>query len=315
MRALSAWLIILILVLLSCADHRDNRTSAIKTADTFIEVTNEAQPEPPFLDIEFTEDLVIPQGAGWPTQLFIDNQANIHVFLGKEHLLRRYDRSGEKNLEKVLPKGQAPGEFKFFDPCFSRDGRLFVVDESQRRLTIMDRGLENPNISKLEFWGGVFRLDSKNRMHFITMEFLPNTTDRQRLILSKYTPEGRPLLKIHEYEWGDRQDSSGIYHTNPYRSQLRYKIDSQDNVHYMMTDRYEINQISTNGLLIRTIIKKGKPRKLTQEEIDGFKPNRPNARSVTDLPERVPPIADLFLLDDGSLLVITFESLPGGRPA
>ena len=66
--------------------------------------------------------------------------------------------------------------------------------------------------------------------------------------------------------------------------------------------------VSPDGKVIKRITKKGKSRKLTQIEINSFKPEKPNSRSVTDIPENMPYIADLFLLENDFLLVVTFES-------
>ena len=66
--------------------------------------------------------------------------------------------------------------------------------------------------------------------------------------------------------------------------------------------------VSPDGKVIKRITKKGKSRKLTQIEINSFEPEKPNSRFVTDIPENMPYIADLFLLENDFLLVVTFES-------
>ncbi|MCJ7579932.1 MAG: hypothetical protein MUP98_05290, partial [Candidatus Aminicenantes bacterium] len=93
-----------------------------------------------------------------------------------------------------------------------------------------------------------------------------------------------------------------------FRTQLRYKIDSKDNAYYAATDKYEINVISPDGKVIKRITKKGKSRKLTQNEINSFEPEKPNPRFVTDIPENMPYIADFFVLENDFLLVVNFES-------
>jgi hypothetical protein len=94
---------------------------------------------------------------------------------------------------------------------------------------------------------------------------------------------------------------------------VKFQIDARDQVWYVATDRYEINVVTPEGTLVRRIIKKGAPRKLTEAEIEGFRPKDPKSMVVTDIPERVPPLVDLFLLEQGILVAVTRESLPGDK--
>jgi hypothetical protein len=91
---------------------------------------------------------------------------------------------------------------------------------------------------------------------------------------------------------------------------VKYQIDGRDNLWYVATDRYEIYVVSPEGKLVRRIVKKGDPRKLTQQEVHEFKEDDSKNKTVTDLPDRVPPIANIFLIDPDLVLVMTFESRP-----
>lgn len=78
-----------------------------------------------------------------------------------------------------------------------------------------------------------------------------------------------------------------------------------------MTDKYEINTVSPNGDLIRKVKKKGQARKVTQKDIDKAMPHSPGSSRVRreyNIPAHMPYMADLFILDNGCLLVITFEN-------
>ncbi|MGA2531440.1 MAG: hypothetical protein ABSG19_00245 [Candidatus Aminicenantales bacterium] len=282
----------------------------IPKAPDFIEVTNDEKPRPPLVDVKFVLDLTLRQEGWSPHALLVDNGGAIHVFSGKDNTLTRFDAAGRETLRRDFKSGQGPGEFGFFDPGFTQDGRLLVLDGRQRRLTAFDGDLKLLGISRVALWGDNFRLDSLSSMYLMVMKFLPNTRDRQLLVLTKCSPEGKPVYEIHEYEWGLYRDSTGIYHGQAFRSQVKYQIDARDNLWYVATDRYEIHIVSPEGKLVRRIIKKGDPRKLTGAEIEGIKTKDPRSKVVYDVPERVPPIADLFLLDQGYVLVVTFESQP-----
>jgi hypothetical protein len=281
--------IIVLLFLHSCQKNGDEGSKIIEEASDILLTENQDKPQSPILEMKFIQDLSITEEAWWPHQVLVDNQNNMLVYTGRNpKKIIKFNKEGKEVLRKEFPKGQGPGEFSGMDPSLSKDGRLFIVDSSQRRLTILDENLEIREIKKLQFWGGLFSLDSQDNMYFLEMEFLPKTRDRQKLILAKFSPKGIPLQRYHEYEWGQHRDNNGIYHTDAFRTQIRYRIDSNDNVYYATTNKYEINVVSPDGKVIKRITKKSKSRKLTQTEIDEFKPKKPNSRFVTDIPKNVP---------------------------
>ncbi|HPW17056.1 MAG TPA: hypothetical protein PLP83_01605 [Candidatus Aminicenantes bacterium] len=303
-----------IFVLSASADiliaQKPGRQLVAKAAD-FVEIVNDAKPVGPVLEIKFVQDLSLRESDWTPFALRVNDRGEIHVFTGKTNTLVRFDASGKETLRKDFRPGQGPGEFGFFDPEFASDGRLLVLDGRQRRLTVFDGDFKLLNVSKVALWGDDFRLDRAGNIYLIVTEFLANTRDRQLLTLTKGSPQGKPLLKIHEYEWGLTRDSRGVYHGDAYRRQVKFQIDDRGNLWYASTDRYEIHVVSPEGQLIRTIAKRGDPRKVTEEEIGVFKANDAKFKTFTDIPERMPPIADIFLLDPDYVLVVTFESLPG----
>jgi hypothetical protein len=301
------------MILLSCAFFMAQKAGRqiIPQAAGFVEIANEEQPRPPLVDIKFVLDLTLKQPGWQPHSLLVDKAGNLCVFSGKENTLIKFDPAGRAIFRKDFRSGQGPGEFGFFDPWFASDGRLIVLDGRQRRVTAFDQNLQLLAVSRVDLWADIFRLDSASNMYTLVMKFLPNTRDRQLLVLTKCTAEGKPIQEIYEYEWGVRRDGRGIFHSDPYRTQVKFQVDAHDRLWYVVTDRYEINLVSPDGKLSRTISKKGQPRKLMPTEIESFKPKDPNSRVVNDIPDQVPPLADLFLFADGSVLVITFESREG----
>lgn len=305
---LLTFLFAVLYALCSCAHREPADLNRTKDAEEILLVENAREPKAPLIEARFIEDLSITKPSWWPWSILVDDEGKILVFSGKDRVLDIFDQEGNAVFSKAFSRGQAPGEFSSFDPYLSKDNRLYIVDGSQRRLTIFDAVYEIQNIRKLSLWGDNFRLDSLGSMYFLQLKFLPHTTDRQKLILTKCSPEGIPLHEVHGYEWGVRRDINGIYHTDAFRTQIKYKIDEKNNVYYALTDRYEINVVSPDGARVKRITKKGSSRELTPDERESFKPKKPNPRFVTDIPGRMPYIADLFVLKDDFLLVITFES-------
>jgi hypothetical protein len=141
---------------------------------------------------------------------------------------------------------------------------------------------------------------------------LPETTSKHRVVFTKYSPEGRAQYEIDEYIWGETYDKvKGKYVDELFRRQLKYKIAPDDSVYYATTDKYEINIVSPEGELLKRIKKGGQTREVTQEDINKVTLASPQASPVRreyHVPSNVPCIADLFILENGYLLVVTFES-------
>ena len=264
---LNIFIIVYIIAFHCCQKNVIESSISIEDAEDIIYIENNDKPLSSTHELNFSQDLSLFEEGWWPLNLLIDEPGNIYVRTGPEIVLRKFSPSGNEINRKKFPKGQGPGEFRGFDPCLSKNGNIYVADWSQRRLTLLDTNFKILELSKMKLYGFIFRLDSKNNMYFLAVELLPNTTDRQKLVFTKCSPSGDPVLRIHEYEWGLYRDDNGIYHSDAFRTQLRYKIDSKDNAYYAVTNKYEINVVSPDGKVIKRITKKGKSRKLTQIEL------------------------------------------------
>lgn len=302
---------ILICCVLSCQKEENVLSNSPQDVDGFEVITNENVPGMTEMDLVFEENLSITKEGWWPQHLFIDEEDNIYVYTADGPInLIKYNNRGEEVLRKQFLSGQGPGEFKLFDPNLSQNGKIVIVDSSQRRLTVLNDKFEIEKIQKINFWGLQFTFDSFQNMYYLQVDFLPNTTNRQKLILTKCSPDGQPLKRYHEYEWGFRKDPiTGKLHTEGFRPQIRYRLDDQGQLYFAMSDSYEIRQYSAEGRLLKKIIKKGRPRDLTQEEKESFSSKSSNPRVVYDIPDHMPFIADIFVLEKDYLLVVTFESV------
>ncbi|MCJ7583064.1 MAG: hypothetical protein MUP98_21310, partial [Candidatus Aminicenantes bacterium] len=254
---LTIFIIVFIIAFSCCKKNVVESSISIEDAKDIVIKENNDKPLSSTFELKFSQDLSLFEVEWWPFSLLIDEPGNIYVITGPEIVLRKFSPSGNEINRKGFPKGQGPGEFNGFDPCLSKNGYLYIADWSQRRLTLLDASFKILELSKMKLYGCVFRLDSRNNMYFLAIEPLPNTSDRQKLVFTKCSPSGEPVLRIHEYEWGQYRDNNGIYHTDAFRTQLRYKIDSKDNAYYAATDKYEINVISPDGKVIKRITKKG----------------------------------------------------------
>lgn len=288
-----------------------------REAKDYTVVTSGEEPQGPPLSLTFREDLKIAVDGWTPWDLHVDGGGNIYVFADREWMIRKFNDRGVEIASLKLKKGQGPGEFQMVDGAFLPDGTLFIYDAPQRRLTAFNGKFEMQDIRKTDFWGLTFRMDSKSNMYFLDVRFLSGTRDRQRLVFAKHSPSGKILLEMMDYLWGMNFDRvKKKYVANLFPPQLKYAVDERDFVYYAMSDRYEIALLSPEGELSRKIVKKGLSRKVSQADIDlkmaGYSESL-RARYEFTHPERMPRIAALFPVSNGSLLVITYESGPGSK--
>lgn len=257
--------------------------------------------------ITFKENLSIAQENLMPDRIIIDPEGNICVYSEVERTLLVFGSSGRELSRRSITKGQGPGEFNSFDPVFLPDGRLIVADWPQRRITILGPDFNLVNIEKMKLYGNQFRLDSKGQRYFLAYQ-ASKSRERNRVVLTKCTPNGDVIKEIADYDWGPRQRSDGTYETDLFRTQIKYALDSQDNVVYAFSNEYKIFIVSPTGELVRTIIRDVKPRKVEKEDLDQLLPDPAKSSGYKYLiPDRVPAIAGLFPLTRGCLLVVTFE--------
>lgn len=278
-----------------------------QVSQNFKVISNGNLPQKPTVNLKFELELTIYK-EGWnPEGLFIDGDYNIYTF--SDETLMKFNPQGVQVGEKSFKRGQGPGDFRSKDPFFSNQGLLYIADTLQRRITCLNDKYEVVKIHSLKFFFDIFCLDSKDNWYLLVGNFLTKTRDKIKFVLSKFSPSGNLLYEITDYETGPKRDTQGIIHQSFYGPQLRYKLDSHDNVYYTMTNNYEIHIVSAEGKPIKAIQKKANPRSITKQEIVKYLPkNSPSGRVVTDIPEAMPALADIFVLENGSLLVVTFDN-------
>jgi hypothetical protein len=289
----------------SCRKEKESQEGDIEV------VINENNPQNPSLSLRFEENLSITREGWLPVDIAVDDEENIYVFGAFEKSIYKFNSQGSEIFKKVFPKGtQGPGEFNFMDPYFSSDGRLYIFDKALRRITILNEKCEVQDIKKIEGARFLLQMDSIGNMFFWVGRYSPNSSKK---ILTKFSHSGKLLDEIFEYSTKrvtvDKEKNIMFFELYP-RCGI-YKLGHDDNVYYALSDKYEINVVSPKGKLIKKIVKKGQSRKVTNRDIEKLTPQTSRAaRSKREYisPKHVPYIADLFILDNKYLLVITHES-------
>ncbi len=93
-----------------------------------------------------------------------------------------------------------------------------------------------------------------------------------------------------------------------------FKLDDKDNIYCALSDKYRIDVISPRGRLLRSIERIKSPRKLSDDDTKGYisrltkVAERGGNKPKFIIPDRMPALADLFILDKDYLLTITYEN-------
>lgn len=296
---------------ISCQKAKDTQKSD-EAAELQV-VVNEDNPQNPGLSLKFEEELSLTKEGWWPSKVLVDDEGNIYVSQVKENLIYKFDYQGNEILKKEFPKGQGPGEFVSMAPRLSSDGRFFIYDRRQLRLTIMNNNYEIQNTLKFNEYRWIFHLDSEANMYFWVVKFLPRTKDANRVVLTKFSLSGEIIHEVFEYIWSIYAvDGKRIEHKHPlYKPYGMYKLDSRNNVFLAMSCNYEINVVSPEGKKIQKIVKKGQSRKMTDKDIEkamSYFPFASKPGNQIIIPEFMPYIADFFIMGNSYILVITFKN-------
>lgn len=273
-------------------------------------ITNEGRPQNPSLSLTFVENLSITKEGWLPAEIEVDDEDNIYVFVETEMSIYKFDALGNGILKKAFPKGQGPGDFNFMDPYISSDGKLYIYDKMLRKITTLNKNCEIQETIKIEGLAYILRIDSKGNMIFWVGKSSPSG---HKHVLSKFSSSGKLLYEIFEYFTPSPEinEEKMIFSWPLYFTSGIYKLDSDDNIYYAVTDKYEINVVSSEGQLVKRIEKTSQSRKVTKKDIESVTPSvKETAPFKTKFiaPEHVPYIADFFILDNKYLLVVTHEN-------
>lgn len=295
----------LALFIIVCGSCKKDKSDlmASNMSDTVI---NEESPAQPSLRLDFVEELSIINEGWWPVTLDVDEIGNIYICDETEGSIRKYSPEGNPLLEKIFKKGQGPGDFNFMDLQCSSDGLVYVFDQMLRRLSVLNRDLK---VQSTRLIDGTCTLRMDSRENLFLWRIIGDNTGT----LTKYSPSGRVIGKMIEIKIIEPQyfPEKRTWVWPLYLPQTTFKLDSDNNVYFCTTDKYEITVISPDGRQLKKIMKKGQTRKFTARDRDML-PSAPapanGFRTEYLSPKNVPPIADFFILEDHSFLVITHEN-------
>jgi hypothetical protein len=287
-------------------------TTSMPSKDIPTIISYPDQPADPSTKLLFTEDMRIHHEGWWPQSVLIDSNDRIMVPTYRENRIYIFDQAGHDLETLEFPAGQGPGEFSAMEPQLSPNGDFYIYDRRQQRLTIMDaKGREAKTILKFGEMRQVFTLGPLGEYYFWVVHFRPGTKDAQDLILTRFDSKGSLVREYESHPFAPvRTDRSGKRIYKLYDSYGMFKLDPAGNLYAAISDTYEITVYSPEGLPLRKIIKKTQPRGPDEKDLEIIRPffsEFPTDQTVLLPPSQMPEIADILILSDSSLLVVTFD--------
>jgi len=283
----------------------------IKTVDGVQVVENGKKPKPPkgtLTKLVFKEEISVGDSeneeemVAQPGYLDVDDKGRIFVVDMKASDIKVFDKTGQF-VRTIGKKGEGPGEFNMpLGIIVTPDNELIVEDMMNRRLSyftlegkfirneVLERSLSTINVV----------MDSKG--NFMARELM---MEENQLFfeLRKYDQELNPMFVLDKTEFQNPMQGN----FNPFGVLAIYIFGHNDEIYYGDGKDYEIKIYTPKGKLVRKILKKHDPIKITKEDED---------RILNEIPDMGPgikqgmkfpeyfPAYEFFALDEGGRLIV-----------
>lgn len=255
--------------------------------------------------------------------LEVDAVGNIHVFDQHANELRTFSPSGE-HLRTVGRAGAGPGEFRgVVGMAFGPDGRLFVVDGTNARYTIVDGAGEItliPRPSRRALPPMVGGFDGQGRFYDPTMQ----SVDGEFVDMLLEVGERGDVVRTHRIPRLEAQvirlNGGGVSASLPYAAKVLRAWDPRGGVWQALSSAYTIARIGLNGDTVMVVSRDRQPVPLSPEQSEAL---ANAARQITaqfggqvsDAETRkfVPPLRWFVPDDEGRLWVCATGLEPCGE--
>jgi len=288
----------------------------VKTENGVQVIENPVKPSlPPGVpsQMRIKKELVIGKSSGRDEYMFgeargvaVDDSGRIFVLDSKQTLIRVFDRNGVY-LKTIGKKGQGPGELQTPQHVFTTwQEEIMIEDHLPRQFVFYSLdGKFLRNVSFARVFIFTTGIDSAGNFIGIVQTGEP---DGNVQVLNRYSPEFKYLHTVGYPIKGDR----GTY--NFFKPWLRWAVYKGNHIIFSFSEKYELLIYDAAGRLVRKIVKKYKPVKISEEELAYM-------RKVIRLPSTVRlivpkhhPAFQRFTVDDKDrIFVQTWEKTKDGK--
>lgn len=237
----------------------------------------------------------------------VDEKGNIYILDDAAAEIRVFDEKGQY-LMSIGKKGQGPGEMqKGIFIHLTPNNELLVQDYSTQRFiyfSLDGQYLRQKLYMKRSYPFLVAGIDQQENI--IGLEILAPFPIGGR-ILKKFDSNLEPIMTIAEEPQNKNLKSDEL---NVVRPSLCLDVFNNGNIVFGNSEKYELNIIDSQGILIRKIIKKHSRLRITAEDRDSYKKEYSDLieRGVKlNFPDYFPCFSDVAVDDAGMIYVKTYD--------
>lgn len=306
---------IFVLCFLSSADHPFSQDVKIELQNGVTIVSNPKNPAPPEggpTSMVLKQDLIIGSQTENEQYMFydlrsvqVDDQENIYVLDWKEIKIKVFDKDG-KLLRSFGQRGQGPGEMSMPSRMEISPGNNLIIDDLGNSKLIF-YSLDGRFIKEIptgKYWSSIsFKFDSKGYIYADTRSY----GDTMSSELKKFDSNLRPIATLASFE---EKWSPSVFQA--FLTRISHNVTRDDNVIWLITSKYELTVVNSEGRTIKRIMKDYDPVKITNEIKEALIEEEFGDRGIPpgrtfEVPSHFPPTRYFIIDDEGRIFVCTYE--------
>jgi hypothetical protein len=195
----------------------------------------------------------------FPYKIRVDSNNNIYVLDAEDMNIKIYDSHG-KWIRNVGRRGQGPGEYMSInDFDVSGDGRIFISDIRQRRVSILCNDGSFVFNFLVEGSCGRLRVDTEDRVYLEQfVSFSPKGTSGSRdqeIIIKRTNSRGENLIEYGKFPagkfvWRPKRENDGLHiisHTSQDAYSTSWIVDKSGRIYLCNNRDYLISILNQKG--------------------------------------------------------------------
>jgi len=261
--------------------------------------------------IALKPDLVIGRQAKNEEYMFydlrsvqVDDQENIYALDWKEIKIKVFDKNG-KPLRSFGQRGQGPGEMSMPTRMVISPGNNLIIDDMGNSKLIFYSldGMFIKEIPMGKYWSAFsFTFDSKDNIYAYTRSYGEAMISE----LKKFDSNLKPVATIASFE--ERRNPS----EQAFSARISHNVTRDDNVIWLITSKYELTVVNSEGRTIKRILKDYDPVKITKKIKEDLIKEEFGDKGIPqgmtfEVPSYFPPLRYFIVDEKGRMFVSTYE--------
>jgi hypothetical protein len=236
----------------------------------------------------------------------VDDQENIYVLDWKEIRIKVFDKDG-KLLSCFGQRGQGPGEMSMPSRMEISPGNNLIIDDlgNSKLIFYSFDGRFIKEIPTGKYWSSIsFKFDSKGYIYADTRSYGDTMTSE----LKKFDSNLKPVATLTSFE--EKRSPSAM---QAFITRISHNVTRNDNVIWLITSKYELMVVNSEGRTVKKIIRDHDPVKITKKIKDALIKEEFGDRGIPpgrtfEVPSHFPPTRYFIIDDEGRIFVCTYEN-------